>query len=276
MIDVAAALTTTAECRRHRGVLPVQAAPMHIVAVASPAGTFTRMHSRISSTTIAIARRLTLTPLSVGALAAVWRPPDVDSSGVARRTSCVDGLDVVSCCRAAALPGNLRSAKWQRVAAVLPRRPHDDSHRPGAIHASVTDGSIPGLETSGRSCLARSRWVRRRGSGRHFPARGRLRDGGRQPDVREPDDERATAPDPITGGLRERDAVPSRELTGASGTDLRRFSRQDGRVGSRDDLNTAASGVSRRIFAASSGALGNELRRATSLLEGLFKKKKDQ
>jgi hypothetical protein len=73
------------------------------------------------------------------------------------------------------------------------------------------------------------------------------------------------------------DVALSPELTAQAGTDLRRYAQEDGRVvvpatitGSLD-----APGVSLDIGAATRRALGNELqRRATSLFEGLFKKKK--
>jgi hypothetical protein len=84
----------------------------------------------------------------------------------------------------------------------------------------------------------------------------------------------------LTGAVDARtDVVLSRELTAQSGTDLRRFAQQDGRV----VVPATISGTLQRpsvapdLAAAVRRALGNELqRRATSLLEGLFKKKKDQ
>jgi hypothetical protein len=73
------------------------------------------------------------------------------------------------------------------------------------------------------------------------------------------------------------DAVLSRELTSQAGTDLRRYAQQDGRV----VVPVTIAGTLDRptvfvdVAAATRRALGNELqRRASSLLGGLFKKKK--
>ena len=81
-----------------------------------------------------------------------------------------------------------------------------------------------------------------------------------------------------TGAIEARaDVVLSPELTAQAGTDLRRYAQEDGRV----IVPATVTGtlqqprISLDIAAATRRALGNELkRRATTFIEGLFKKKK--
>jgi hypothetical protein len=73
------------------------------------------------------------------------------------------------------------------------------------------------------------------------------------------------------------DVVLSPELTAQAGTDLRRYAQQDGRVTVPATFEGTLQHpkVSLDIGEAARRALGNELkRRATSILEDLFKKKK--
>jgi uncharacterized protein involved in outer membrane biogenesis len=298
MIDVAAALTTTAESPPSPGRPAEKAAPMHIVVkLASPAGTFNSYAFKDLSTTIEIVPgRLTLTPLSVGAFGGSFGGRlDVDSSGVASRlnvTGRVDGLDVVELLQSSGAPGGISgrlggSVSLRGVAAETGTMIRTAQ---GAIHASVTDGSIPGLEIVRPIVLAfgKPSGAPVEGSGSAFSrlagdfvmAAGSLTSENLTMNSRDFDLSGRGTLQILTGAVDARtDVVLSRELTAQSGTDLRRFAQQDGRV----VVPATISGTLQRpsvapdLAAAVRRALGNELqRRATSLLEGLFKKKKDQ
>ena len=157
------------------------------------------------------------------------------------------------------------------------------------MEAAVTDGTLPGLDLVRTIVLAfgKPSGAPPEGSGSTFSRLGGtflMTDGALRSDriamaSRDFDLAGRGSLQIASGAVDARtDVVLSEELTAQAGTDLRRYADQDGRV-----IVPAAIGgtlsrpsVSIDVAAAARRAVGNELkRRATSFLEGLFKKKQD-
>ena len=202
----------------------------------------------------------------------------------------LDGLDVVELLKASGSPGGVTGKLGGSVA--LTGRGSEaqtliQTSR-GSISAAVTDGSLPNLD-DGEDDRAGIREAVRGAAGGiriRLPApRRRLLAGRWCPPTssslmmasRDFDMSGTGSLRIISGAAQARARRdPRDELTAQAGTDLRRYAQQDGRV----VVPVAISGtlqqptVTPDLAAATRRALGNELkRRATSFLEGLFKKK---
>ena len=159
----------------------------------------------------------------------------------------------------------------------------------GTITAAITDGTMPHLEMVRAIVLAfgKPSGAPPEGSGSAFSRLGgtfRLERG-----TLTSNDLSMTSRDfDLTGGgsltietgavAAQTDVVLSNELTAQAGTDLRRHAQQDGRVivPARISGTLQAPAITLDVVAATRRAITNELkRRATDLLEGLFKKKRD-
>jgi AsmA protein len=218
---------------------------------------------------------------------------DVDTHGDApalRLTGSVAGLDVPSLLKGSGSPGGITGRLGGTVSiaasgtdgAALMRTAR------GTINAVVSDGTLPRLDLVRTVVLAfgKPTGVPAEGSGTAFDrlggtfalSSGTLRTENLALASRDFDTAGRGSLAIDSGAVDARaDVVLSPELTAQAGSDLRRYAQQDGRVrvpatvtGTLDRPR-----VSIDVAAAARRAIGNELkRRATSLFEGLFKRKK--
>jgi hypothetical protein len=271
------------------------AMPMRVnVKLTAAEGQLATFGFRDLSTSIALQpARLGLAPLGFATFGGRFAGRlDVDT---ARRTprlrlaGTIDGADVAALMKAGGSPGGMTGRLGGTVAlegegtdtATLIRTAR------GTMEAAVTDGTLPGLDLVRTIVLAfgKPSGAPPEGSGSAFSRLGGtflMTDGALRSDriamaSRDFDLAGRGSLQIASGAVDARtDVVLSEELTAQSGTDLRRYADQDGRV-----IVPAAIGgtlsrpsVSIDVAAAARRAVGNELkRRATSFLEGLFKKK---
>jgi hypothetical protein len=268
---------------------------MHVtINVKAPKGQFGAYVFRNLATAIdAVPGRITLNPLSLQIFAGRFQGRlDAETGGplpVLKLNGTVADLDVTEVMKSSGSPGGLTGRLGGTVSVVGLGADAQALMRTarGTIVASVTNGTIPHLDMvrtivlafgkpSGPPRASGSAFSRLGGSfalanstltsenlalqSSDFDLRGRG----------------ALRVDSGTVGARG-DVALSPELTAQAGTDLRRYAQEDGRVIVPATISGSlnAPGVSLDIAAATRRALGNELqRRATSLFEGLFKKKK--
>ena len=270
--------------------------PMHfVVKIAAPETRFGAYTFRNLSTTMDVAPgRTLLDALALEMFGGTFKGRlEADTHGTApalRLTGTVAGLDVPSLLKGSGSPGGITGRLGGTVSiaasgsdgAALMRTAR------GTINAVVSDGTMPHLDLVRTVVLAfgKPTGAPAEGSGTAFTRLGgtfALSNG-----TLRSENLAMAAPDFDTAGRvrlaidsgaveARADVVLSPELTAQAGTDLRRYALEDGRV----RVPATVSGTLDRprvtidVAAAVRRALGNELqRRATSLFEGLFKKKK--
>jgi len=294
LMAIASAFTSTASAQEKR----TSATPLHLtIALTATKGqfatyAFSDLSTRIQLTTGSTA----LAPLQVGAFGGHFSGRlDMDTRGSVpqlRLSGRVDGLDVAALLKAngtAGITGTLGgtltlSASGTDASTVL-----QTAH--GTIAAAIANGTIEHLDLVRTVVLAfgKPSGVPPEGAGSAFTRLGGSFSLSRQTLTsdnlslasRDFDVNGRSTLQLSTGAIdAQGDVRLSRELTAQAGTDLRRYAQEDGRV----IVPTVVGGtigqprVSVDVEAAAGRALRNELhRRATTILQGLFKKKgKDQ
>jgi len=295
MIAIGSALA--APDRRTSAAKRAAAAPglMHVtIDVKSPKGHFGAYDfHHLSATIDAVPGRFTLNPLSVQMFDGRFEGRlDAETGGplpVLKLNGNIAGLDVTQVMKSSGSPGGLTGRLGGTISVVgigADARALMRTAR-GTIAATVSDGTMPHLDMVRTIVLAFGKPSgTSRGTGSAFKrlggtfalAHSTLTSNSLALESRDFDLNGRGTLGIDSGAVSARaDVALSPELTAQAGTDLRRYAQEDGRVvvpatitGSLD-----APGVSLDIGAATRRALGNELqRRATSLFEGLFKKKK--
>jgi uncharacterized protein involved in outer membrane biogenesis len=270
--------------------------PMHfVVKIAAPETRFGTYAFRNLSTTMDVAPgRTLLDALSLEMFGGSFTGRlDVDTHGDApalRLTGSIARLDVPSLLTGSGSPGGLTGRLGGTVSiaaagsdgAALMRTAR------GTINAVVSDGTLPRLDLVRTVVLAfgKPTGAPAEGQGTAFDrlggtfalSNGTLRTENLALASRDFDTVGRGSLAIESGAVDARaDVVLSPELTAQAGTDLRRYAQEDGRVRVPATLTGTLHRprVSIDVAAAARRALGNELqRRATSFLEGLFKKKK--
>jgi uncharacterized protein involved in outer membrane biogenesis len=270
--------------------------PMHfVVKIAAPETRFGTYTFRNLSTTMDVApARTMLDALSLEMFGGTFKGRlDADTHGdvpALRLTGAIAGLDVASVLKGSGSPGGITGRLGGTVSiaasgsdgAALMRAAR------GTIDAVISDGTMPHLDLVRTVVLAfgKPTGAPAEGSGTTFSrlggtfalSNGVLRSENLVLASRDFDTGGRGSLSIDTGAVEARaDVALSPELTAQAGTDLRRYAQEDGRVrvpavvtGTLDRPR-----VSIDVAAAARRALGNELKRsATSLFEGLFKKKK--
>ena len=270
--------------------------PMHfVVKIAAPETRFGAYAFRNLSTTMDVAPgRTLLDALSLEMFGGTFKGRlDVDTHGgtpALRLTGNIAGLDVRSLLKGSGSPGGITGRLGGTVSiaatgtdgAALMRTAR------GTINAVLSDGTLPRLDLVRTVVLAfgKPTGAPAEGAGTAFErlggtfalSNGTLRTESLALASRDFDAAGRGSLAIESGAVDARaEVVLSPELTAQAGTDLRRYAQEDGRVrvpatvtGTLDRPR-----VSIDVAAAARRAIGNELqRRATSLFEGLFKKKK--
>ena len=270
--------------------------PMHfVVKIAAPDTRFGTYTFRNLATTMDVAPgRTLLDALSLEMFGGTFKGRlDVDTHGdvpALRLTGSIARLDVPSLLKGSGSPGGITGRLGGTVSiaaagtdgAALMRTAR------GTINALVSDGTLPRLDLVRNVVLAfgKPTGAPAEGSGTAFDRLGgtfALSDGMLRTEnlalaARDFDTSGRGSLAIDSGAVNARaDVVLSPELTAQAGSDLRRYAQEDGRVrvpatvtGTLDRPR-----VSIDVAAAARRAIGNELqRRATSLFEGLFKRKK--
>ena len=271
------------------------AAPMRLtVKLAAPEARFSTYVFRELSTTMAVvAGRVTFAPLSLRTLGGGFDGRlDADTEPALphlRLNGRIENLDVAEAIKATGSPGGITGRLTGSLAlagagadAVMLME-----NSRGTMTAAITNGSMPRLDMVRTIVLAFGKPSGApEGSGSAFSrlggsfslAAGVVSSDNLTMDSRDFDMSGRGSFRLSTGAVDARaDVVLSEELTSQAGTDLRRYAQQDGRV----IIPATITGtlhqpkVSLDVAAAMQRAVGSELkRRATTFLEGLFKKKK--
>jgi hypothetical protein len=271
------------------------ATPMRInVKLTAGEGQFATFGFRDLATSIELQpTRLLLSPLGFATFGGTFAGRlDVDTTRATPRlrlAGTIERADVAALMKAGGSPGGMTGRLGGKVAlegegtdtATLIRTTR------GTIDAAVTDGTLPGLDLVRTIVLAfgKPTGAPPEGSGSAFSRLGgtfQMSDGALRSDriamaSRDFDLAGRGSMRIESGAVDARaDVVLSEELTAQAGTDLRRYADQDGRVIVPATVGGTLSrpSVSIDVASAARRAVGNELkRRATSFLEGLFKKK---
>lgn len=209
---------------------------------------------------------------------------------VLRLTGEVSGLDVTQVLQGSGSPGGVTGRLAGSLAVQAGGRDAASLLRTarGTISATIADGTLPHLDLVRRIVLAfgKPSGVPPEGAGTAFKSLGgrfALANATLTSDhltlaSRDLDADGRGSFNLESGGVDARaDVVLSPELTAQSGTDLRRYAQENGRVIVPATVSGRldAPSVSIDVAAAAQRALGNELkRRAGDFLSGLFKKKK--
>lgn len=270
-------------------------APMHIaVNLTATTGQFASYSFRDLSTTVDMTpTRFVLAPLTVSAFGGSFTGRlEADNRGrepSLRLSGQLDSLDVAELLTASGSPGGV-TGKLSGTVALTGEGTETDrlirSSR-GTLAAAVANGTVPNLEMVRTIVLAfgKPSGAPPEGSGSVFSrlggtftlADGALRSTDLVMNARDFDMAGSGVMAIATGAADARaDVVLSEELTRQAGTDLRRYAQEDGRVvvPARITGTLQQPAVTLDLAAAARRAVGNELkRRATSFLEGLFKKK---
>lgn len=268
---------------------------MHVtINIKAPKGQFGAYDFHNLSTAVdAVPGRFALNPLSIQIFGGTFQGRlDAETGGpvpALKLNGRVAGLDVTQLMKSSGSPGGLtgRLGGTVSLAGLGADAPALMRTARGTIAAVVTDGSLPRLDMVRSIVLAFGKPSGPpQGSGSAFSSLGGsfalanavLTSDNFSIKSRDFDMNGRGTLRVDSGAVAARaDVALSPELTAQAGTDLRRYAEQGGRVivpttisGSLD-----APSVSLDVAAATRRALGNELqRRATSLFEGLFKKKK--
>jgi len=296
-IAIGTALTASPSIELDRSAAtPAAPMPMRItIALKAPAGRFASYTFRDLSGQLDLRpARFALAPLSVGLLGGRFQGrADADTTRrtpVLRLTGTVEGLDMPEVMKATGSPGSITGRLGGTVAltaegtdvAALMRTAR------GTIAAVVTNGVLPGLEMVRPIVLAfgKPSGAPTAGTGSAF---SRIAGSFVLADATLTTDNLTLASRDFDmagrGTLRltdgvvnaTSDVVLSAELTSQSGTDLRRYAQENGRVTVPATIrgSLAHPEVWIDVAAATRRAMSNELkRRVNDFLGGLFKKKK--
>ena len=265
------------------------------VALTSPAGRIATYDFRDLETSATLRdSAISLAPLRVSALGGRFDGRlDVDTRNpvpALKLTGRVDGLNVVEVLKMAGGGGGLTgtlggsvslSASGTDSAALL-------RTARGTVAAAITNGTMPGLDLVRPIILAfgKPSGAPPAGSGSTFSrlggtfalAGGTVSSDDISMSSRDFDTRGSVTVTLAGGALAARgDVVLSNELTAQSGTDLRRYAQEDGRVvvPARIGGTLQQPTVALDVASAMRRALGNELQRRTkSLFDGLFRRKK--
>jgi uncharacterized protein involved in outer membrane biogenesis len=261
----------------------------------APEGHFASQAFRDLSTTVDLTqRRVSLSPLSLRVFGGtVQGKVDVDigrSVPQLRLTSRLEGIDISEVMKATGSPGSVTGRLTGTSSMVADGTDAEALIRSarGTIVAAIADGTLPGLDMVRTIVLAfgKPSGAPAQGSGSAFSrlastftlANGILTTDKLTLASRDFDMETAGTLRPASGEVNAAGTVVlSGELTAQAGTDLRRYAEDNGRVTVPVTIRgpIAKPTVFPDIAAATRRALGNELkRRATSMFDGLFKKKK--
>ena len=295
LMAIASALTTTTGGGPQKSA---SASPMHLtIALTATKGQFaTYTFSDVSTTTQLTTGRVTLAPFAVRTFGGRFNGQlDADTRGSVphvRLSGRVEGLDVATLMKANGVAGGMTGTLGGAVnltaagsdASTILQTAH------GTITAAITNGTIEHLDLVRTVVLAfgKPSGVPPAGSGSAFTrvggtfalAKQTLTSDDLSLASRDFDVKGHSTFQLSTGALDARgDVTLSQELTAQAGTDLRRYAQQDGRVivpatvsGTIENPRVAVD-----VQAAAARALQSEIkRRATTLFEGLFKKKKGQ
>jgi hypothetical protein len=300
MIALATALTAapSGTAARKTGAQPGAAAPVRLkVKLTSPKGSFAiHQFQDLSAEADIEPARFALTSVGVRALGGTFKGRlDADTGRtvpVLRLTGTIAGLDMVEVMKATGSPGSVTGRLGGTVALTAEGTDASALMRTarGTIAAVVTDGTLPGLDMVRPIVLAfgKPSGAPPQGSGSAFS-----RIAGSFALANE-----TLTSDNLTLASRDFDmagrgtlrlasgdvnaasnVVLSAELTSQAGTDLRRYTQENGRITvpatvrgslSHPDVFIDTGAAIRRAFS-------NEVqRRATDLIGGLFKKKKNE
>jgi len=295
-LDVAGLIGITGSMRSAQAppgpAATVHAAPLRIVLnLQAPTAAFGTYAITDIATTIHLAPdRVRMDPLSLhtagGAFHGRLDLLREGSPSALRLTGDMKGLDVVELMKHSGAPGGLTGRLGGSVSLTGQAAAPDallHSAR-GTIRASITDGTLPGLNLVRPIVLAfgRPSGAPPEGSGASFSTLGgtfALVDGRLASDdlamaSRDFDVSGHGALNLITGAVAAAvDVVLSKELSDQAGTDLRRHADQEGRVTVPATIGGTLqrATVSLDVAAAARRAIGNQLRRRTkSLLEDLL------
>ena len=292
LMAIASALTTTTGGAAQKAG---GATPMHLtIALTATNGQFAAYtFSDLSTTTQLTNGRVTLAPLAVRTFGGRFNGQlDADTRGSVPQlhlSGRVEGLDVSTLMKANGVAGGITGTLGGTVsltalgsdASTVLQTAH------GTIAAAVTNGTIEHLDLVRTVVLAfgKPSGVPPEGSGSAFTrvagtfalAKQTLTSSDLSLTSRDFDVNGRTTFQLSTGALDARgDVTLSRELTAQSGTDLRRYAQQDGRVVVPATVSGTIQNprVAVDVQAAAARAFQNEIkRRARTLFEGILKKK---
>jgi len=293
LMAIASGLTSTAGGEQQkRGSV---SSPMHLtVTLTATKGQFAAYTFNDLSTTLQLTSgSVTLAPLAVRTVGGQFSGRlDADTRGSVpqlRLSGRVDGLDVATVMKAngsaggitGTLAGNVTLSASGTDAATVLQTAH------GTITAAITNGTIEHLDLVRHVVLAfgKPSGAPLEGSGSAFTRLGgtfvmanrTVTSDNMSLASRDFDVNGRSTLQFSTGALEARgDVALSRELTAQSGTDLRRYAQEDGRVIVPASVGGTINNprVSVDVQAAAARAFRNEIqRRTTTLFEGLFKKK---
>jgi uncharacterized protein involved in outer membrane biogenesis len=299
MIALGSALTTTpaaSKGRETQGNSGDASAPMHLVLKLSAAsGQVATFAFRDLSTTVdAAPGRIVFSPMAIRAFGGAFQGRlDADTrrqSPQLRLSGRLENVDVPEIMKVTGSSGGLTGRLTGTIS--LTGEGADSASllnsARGTIAASITDGNIPGLDMVRTIVLAfgKPSGAPPEGSGSRFSRLGgtfALANNAVTTDdlamrARDFDMTGRGTLRISSGEVNARsNVVLSEELTAQAGTDLRRYAQQDGRVVVPTTIGGTLQqpNVSVDIAAATRRAVESELkRRATTFIEGLFKKKK--
>jgi AsmA-like protein len=295
LMTIASALTTTSTGTDQTRTT---ATPMHLtIALTATKGHFaTYTFNDLSTTAQLTSGRVRLAPLTVGAFAGRFSGLlDADtraSSPQLHLNGRVENLDVATLMKANGIAGGITGSLAGTVSLVASGgdAPTVLQTAHGTIAAAITNGTIEHLDLVRTIVLAfgKPSGIPPEGSGSAFTrvggtfalARQTLTSNDLSLASRDFDVNGRSTLRLSSGALDARgDVALSRELTAQAGTDLRRYAQQDGRVVVPATVGGTIESprVSVDVQAAAARAFQNEIRRrATTLLDGLFKKKEKQ
>jgi hypothetical protein len=295
LLTLASGATNTSAAARGEPRAP-SAIPMRVALdIKATAGRFAGYgFSNLSATLEAIPAHVTMPNLGLGMFGGTFSGSlDLDSSRATPRIQVrgtIAGIDVGQLAASAGAPGSITGRLAGTVALSADATDADSMLRTarGTATATATDGVIPQLDMVRSIVLAfgKPTGAPPPGSGSAFTRLGgdfKLQNGSLHSDSlamhsRDFDlSGRATLA--VPGGALDAvaDVMLSEELTSQSGTDLRRYAQENGRVvvPARVSGTIGQPSVALDMTAAARRAFENEVKRKTrGLLEGLFKKKR--
>lgn len=294
MVALASAFTAAAPSNGESQA-PAAGSPMRVVLnLTAPTGTFSSYSFNDLATTLELTSgRVALAPLAFGTLGGrldgsltadtSQRVPQLTLGGR------VEGLDVAQLLAAGGYAGGITGRLGGRVDLTASGTATRDLLRTarGSLQAAVTDGSIPGLDLVRTIVLAfgKPSGAPAEGSGSAFSrlggtftlAGGTLTSDDLAMASRDFDLTGRATFSLTSGDLSGRaDVRLSKELTAQAGTDLRRFTQEEGRIVVPATISGTLQEprVSLDVADATKRAIGNELKRRTKgLIDDLLKRK---
>jgi uncharacterized protein involved in outer membrane biogenesis len=268
-----------------------------VVRLSAPKATYASyLFEDVAATLDLAPRGVTLSPLSLRSFGGRFQGRlDAETTRevpLLRLSGRAEGFDVAELLKASGSPGGITGRLAGTVSVSAAGTEIDPLIRSarGTIGAVVTDGAIPGLEMVRQIVLAfgKPSGAPAAGSGSAFSrlggtfalASGALSSEDLAMASRDFDMTGRGTMRLASGDLDARvNVILSPELTAQAGTDLRRYAQQDGRVVVPATIGGTLPrpAVALDVASATRRALENELRRrATTFIDGLFKKRKDK